>query len=66
MSVRLSHDVFCDRCGGWLHAFVSGVPKLKWARKTAQAGGWLYIRTPEGYKDLCPDCATAWKEEKQT
>ena len=57
MSVRLTHDVFCDQCGVWTHAFVSGAKRLKMARRHAKAGGWGYVYVRgEGYKDLCPEC----------
>jgi len=57
MSVNLTHDVFCDECGQWIHAFVSHKAQIRKAREYAKRGGWAYIWTPEGYRDLCPDCA---------
>lgn len=58
MTVRLTHDVFCDGCGNWVHCFTSGAPMIRRARKMAQDSGFVYRHVKgEGYKDFCPKCA---------
>ena len=64
MSIRLTHDIFCDLCGKWTHCFVSGAKRLKMARKHAAAGDWIYVWTPSGYKDLCPQCSIDHQEKQ--
>lgn len=60
MAVRYSCDVFCDECGNHEHIAVSDRPANKRkARKAVKAIGWVRIKTPTVYQDLCPQCAAA-------
>lgn len=63
MTVRLSHDVFCDQCGEWYHAFVSVVQSIREARVDARANGWKYVRGKHGYEDLCPTCVHKMRKD---
>lgn len=59
MSVTVTTDIFCDRCGDWMEG-VSGrtfVDK-RLARRKARTEGWVYKydHTENKYKDFCPNC----------
>ena len=58
MTIKLTHDIFCDECGDWAHChLVSPWAQITRARKAAQAEGWKRVK--RGYRmiDLCPKCA---------
>lgn len=57
MTVRYTADVFCDRCGDWVHGVTSdksgGIASA--ALKIAKEGGWSRdVRST--YTDICPKC----------
>jgi hypothetical protein len=57
MSIRLTHDIHCDKCGQWEHIFVrSKVAKME-ARKIAKHRGWTQHQTINGKQDWCPVCS---------
>ena len=59
MTVRLTHDVYCDKCGVWVHCFVAGESRIREVRCIARDLGWVRKKTPLTHvlRDLCPDCA---------
>ena len=52
MSVTISTDVFCDRCGNWTSGTTGSRPQIQEARRIAKGRGWKVGRT----EDVCPDC----------
>ena len=60
MTVRYTADVFCNKCGSWLHYNVGIRPVIRQARKFAKEMGWIVKRGPDGYLiDICPSCQEA-------
>ena len=60
MSIRVTTDVVCDRCGGWREGTTSTKAKKREARRIAKNAGWVRRDQPPGsgrYVDLCPTCA---------
>lgn len=57
MTVRYTADVFCDRCGNWMHGAVSDKPTglATPALKAAKREGWSRD-VKSIYMDLCPLC----------
>ena len=60
MSVVITSDVFCDRCGTCIHGVVGPRQNGTGARNVAIRAGWL-IRLRE---DLCPKCKKEESHEK--
>ena len=51
MSVEKAIDVFCDKCGNWVHADMNCTAKK--ARRIARDfNGYRVVKG----QDLCPDC----------
>jgi len=61
MTVRLTHDIFCDKCGNWVHCFVAEESHIREARCLARDLGWVRKKMPHVLRDLCPDCADLQK-----
>ena len=57
MTVRYTADVFCDKCGNWIHGAVGDKPAglARKAVKVAKAEGWSRS-TRSILPDLCPPC----------
>lgn len=61
-TIRLTHDIFCNRCNDWAHCFVSTKPEIRQAQRMAKDLGWKRVRSREGRLiDICPGC----QEEKE-
>lgn len=65
MSLTYSCDVFCDRCGVWVHGAMGhkATGLATRALAVAKKAGWSrYTRSV--YADLCPACLTENRKEK--
>lgn len=64
MSVTYSADVFCDKCGDWIHGTTSNEPRgiAREALKIAKKEGWSRdVRST--YLDLCPNCLKEFRKD---
>lgn len=52
--IRITSDVFCDRCGDWEHGLTSHKPEVREARRIAKGKNWKRVKN----EDLCPACAS--------
>jgi len=50
--IRITTDVFCDKCGDWEQGTTRFSSDSKAARKKAKARGWVYFLG----NDYCPKC----------
>lgn len=57
MTVRYTADVFCDKCGRWVHGLVSdkSTGLARPALQVAKRDGWSRD-VKSLYTDLCPSC----------
>lgn len=57
MTIIYTADVFCDRCGNWIHGCVSerNTGLARPALKAAKNEGWSRD-VKSTYLDLCPKC----------
>jgi len=62
MSVTITVDITCDKCGQWIHCYV-GKPTARKAREIAKRYGWTTVRSKvKRNNDLCPKCSNDLKE----
>lgn len=64
MTLRYSADVFCDRCGNWIHGHVSHKAEglARPALAVAKRAGWSRD-VKSKFTDLCPHCLDAVRRE---
>lgn len=59
MSLVITTDVFCDRCGNWEHGAHGRNKKPKTARKLVAKLGWIY----KDDFDYCTECVKSLKQQ---
>ena len=65
MTIKLTHDIFCDSCLHWEFADVVSTKVLRrTARKNAHKEGWTTHEKADGTLiDLCPQCSKLYSPE---
>ena len=57
MSIVITTDVFCDKCGNWVFGATGSKPYARFARYRARLAGWVRRRSQNGKMiDICPNC----------
>lgn len=54
MSILITTDVSCDRCGWWIDGCTGTKSKIRQARVIARGDGWKC----DGNGDICAVCVT--------
>lgn len=56
MSLSVTTDVWCDRCGNWTTGVSSYKVEAKQARRNVAVIGWERIKVGYEFQDVCPTC----------